>query len=50
VLLESLARSVSARLDLIDTRAAEALARAEAAWLVGPASTPRTDLAEEATR
>jgi outer membrane protein TolC len=50
VLLESLARSVRARLDLIDTRAAEALARAEAAWLVGPAPTPRTDLAEEVSR
>lgn len=39
VLLESLTRAFQAKLDLIDTRAAEALARTEIAYLVGPAAT-----------
>jgi outer membrane protein TolC len=46
VLLESLTRAYQARLELIETRATEALARAEVERLVGP---PRSDLPEEAT-
>lgn len=40
VLLESLTRAFQARLDLIETRAAEALARTEVAFLIGPATSP----------
>lgn len=39
VLLESLTRAFQAKLDLIDTRAAEALARTEVAYLIGPEAT-----------
>jgi len=40
VLLESLTRAFQAKLDLVDTRAAEALARAEVDYLIGPEATP----------
>jgi len=40
VLLESLTRAFQAKLDLIETRAAEALARTEVAYLIGPEATP----------
>jgi hypothetical protein len=40
VLLASLTRAHQAKLDLIDTRTAEALARTEAAFLIGPDPTP----------
>ena len=40
VLLASLTRDLQAKVDLIDTRAAEALARTEAAFLIGPELTP----------
>lgn len=36
VLLESLTRALRTKLELIDTRSAEALARTEAAYLIGP--------------
>jgi len=39
VLLESLTRAFQAKLDLIDIRAAEAIARAEIVYVIGPANT-----------
>ena len=49
LLLESLQQAHQTKLDLIDTRAAEALARAEVEYLVGPLTTGRSTPAIEET-